>query len=268
MTRLGGHGLGHVFHRARSDFFEVMGAWTDSTGSGDAGAAAVVELADPTGERAGRWLNAVGRPMRLARLLATVVPDGDVVAATVTRGTGALAQDVLSGWGLGSATTWDRMVTEVAPPVPEDAAPAVEVLDLDRHADEIADLLAEANPHARLGVHDPRARRARWYGMRDPSAGSGRRSSTGAGRRAGSLVAVGSATPVPAGTVHLGSIGTLPAFRGRGYAGVLTARMTADGVAERGLVTLGLYDDNVPARRVYERLGFVVAHEVETWRSG
>jgi RimJ/RimL family protein N-acetyltransferase len=24
-------------------------------------------------------------------------------------------------------------------------------------------------------------------------------------------------------------------------------------------------DDNVAARRVYERLGFVLAHEVETW---
>jgi predicted GNAT family acetyltransferase len=42
--------------------------------------------------------------------------------------------------------------------------------------------------------------------------------------------------------------------------------MTADGVAEHGLVTLGLYDDNAAARRVYQRLGFAVAHEVETWR--
>jgi predicted GNAT family acetyltransferase len=92
-----------------------------------------------------------------------------------------------------------------------------------------------------------------------------RATSAGPGDPAGTLVAAGSATPVPDGGVHLGSIGTVPAFRGRGYAGALTARMTADGVAERGLVTLGLYDDNVAARRVYERLGFVMVHEVETW---
>jgi ribosomal protein S18 acetylase RimI-like enzyme len=149
------------------------------------------------------------------------------------------------------------MVTEVAPSAPDPGAATVVELDLDRDADEIAAVLTEANPGARLGVRSPSARRARWYGVRVPASGSG-----GA---AGTLAAAGSATPVPGSAVHLGSIGTLPAFRGRGYAGALTARMTADGIAERGLVTLGLYDDNLAARRVYERLGFVVAHEVETW---
>ncbi|MFJ3406803.1 GNAT family N-acetyltransferase [Promicromonospora sp. NPDC090134] len=258
MTRLGGHGLDHVFHRARSDFFEVMRAWTDEAGPDDAGAAAVVELADPTGEQPGRWLNAVGRADRLARLLTTVVPDGDVVAATVTRGTGTLAGETLAGWGLVPDSTWDRMVTEVAPPV-RAGSPGVEVLDLDRHTDEIVDLLARANPGTRSGAQGPRARLARWYGVRAPAS---------PGARAGALVAVGSATPTPTGSVHLGSIGTDPARRGQGLGSALTARMTADGVTERGLVTLGLYDDNAPARRVYERLGFVLAHEVETWRRG
>ncbi|WP_285102404.1 GNAT family N-acetyltransferase [Promicromonospora sp. MEB111] len=257
MTRLGGHGLDHVFHRARSDFFEVTRTWTDRTSPDDAGAAAVVELVDPTGERPGRWLNAVGRADRLARLMTTVVPDGDVVAATVTRGTGALAGETLAGWGLAPDSTWDRMVTEVAPPV-RDGSPAVEVLDLDRHTDEIVGLLARANPRTRSGASGPRARLTRWYGVRAPSASPG--------ERAGALVAVGSATPTPTGSVHLGSIGTDPTRRGRGLGSALTARMTADGVAEHGLVTLGLYDDNAPARRVYERLGFVLAHQVETWR--
>lgn len=257
MTRLDGHGLDHVFHQVRTDVLDVTRAWTDSGGRADTGAAAVLELADPTGERPGRWLNAVGRPARLARLLATVEPEADVVAATLTRGTGALAGEVLAGWGLGPATTWDRMVTEVAPPVPDDGVPVVELLDLDRDVDEIEAVLAEANPDTHAGARGPRARAARWYGVRAPASGE-------AG--AGALVAVGSATPVPAGAVHLGAIGTLPAYRGRGYGGALTARMTADGVAEHGLVTLGLYDDNAGARRVYERLGFAVAHEVETWR--
>lgn len=259
MTRLGGHGLDHVFHRARSDFFEVTRTWTDESGPDDVGAAAVVQLADPTGERPGRWLNAVGRAERLARLLTTVVPDGDVVAATVTRGTGALAGETFAGWGLVPDSTWDRMVTEAAPPV-RDGSPAVEVLDLDRHTDEIVDLLARANPRTRSGAVGPRARLAHWYGVRAAP--------TSPGARAGALVAVGSATPTPTGSVHLGSIGTDPERRGQGLGSALTARMTADGVAERGLVTLGLYDDNVAARRVYERLGFVVVHEVETWRRG
>lgn len=268
MTRLGGHGLDHVFHRVRTrDFVAATRSWTDSTGPDDAGAAAVVELADPTGRRPGRVLTAVGEPERLAALLGTIAPDDTVRGVSVTRGTGALAGETLAGWGLRPESTWDRMVTEVAPAVPAGSAghgapgavvPAVEVLDLDRCRDEISEVLAEANPHTRSGVDGPYARRARWYGVRDPS--------VSAGRGASSLVAVGSATPVPGGAAHLGSIGTLPAFRGRGYAGVLTARMTADGVAEHGLVTLGLHDDNLTARRVYERLGFVLAHEVETWR--
>jgi ribosomal protein S18 acetylase RimI-like enzyme len=257
VTRLGRHGLDHVFHTVRTDFLEVVRSWTDSTGADDSGAAGVVELTDPTGERPGHVFTAVGEPGRVATLLGTVTPDDTVRGATVTRGTGALAGEVFSGWGLRPATTWDRMATETAPKVPDVGGAAVELLDLDQDADEIADLLAVANPSARQGARGPHARRARWYGVRVPSEPRG--------GRGGALVAVGSATPVPGDAVHLRSVGTLPAFRGRGYAGVLTARMTADGVAEHGLVTLGLYDDNVAARRVYERLGFVLAHEVETW---
>lgn len=259
MTRLGGHGLDHIFLAVRTDFMAVAHTWTDSGGPDDAGAAAVVELTDSTGERTGRALAAVGDPGRVAALLGTVTPGDTLRGVTVTRGTGALAGEILSRWGLRPGTRWDRMVTETAPEVRVPGGAAVVELDLDRDADEIAVLLAEANPTTRHGVHGHRARRARWYGVRLRSAGPG--GSTGR------LVAVGSATPVPGGAVHLGSIGTLPAHRGRGYAGALTAHMTADGVAEQGLVTLGLYDDNVTARRVYERLGFVVAHEVETWQS-
>ncbi|WP_423464046.1 GNAT family N-acetyltransferase [Promicromonospora sp. MS192] len=258
MTRLGGHGLDHVFHTVRTDFLQVVRSWTDSTGPDDAGAAGVVELGDPTGERPGRVVAAVGEPRRVADLLATVTPQDVVRGATVTRGAGVLAAPTLSAWGLRPATTWDRMVTETAPVVPDLGAAAVVPLDLDRDADEIEAVLAEANPSTRHGVRGRHARRARWYGVRMRSAGEG--------YRTGALVAAGSATPVPGGAVHLGSIGTLPAFRGRGYAGALTARMTADGVAGHGLVTLGLYADNLAARRVYERLGFVVAHRVETWQ--
>lgn len=257
MTRLGRHGLDHVFLTVRTDFLEVARSWTDSTGPDDVDAAAVLELVDATGERPGRVVTAVGERGRVAALLGTVTPRDTVRGVAVTRGTGALAGEILSGWGLGPATTWDRMVTETAPKVPEVGGVIVERLDLERDADEMAEVLAEANPSTRQGVRGPHARRARWYGVRAPSRGPG--------DRRDQLVAVGSATPVPGDAVHLGAIGTLPSFRGRGYGGALTARMTADGVAGRGLVTLGLYDDNLAARRVYERLGFVLAHEVETW---
>lgn len=256
MTRLGGHGLDHVFHTVRTDLLEVVRTWTDSRGPDDVGAAAVLELTDPSGERAGSVLTAVGEPPRVADLLTTVTPGAAVRAASVTRGAGALAGQTLSGWGLGPASTWDRMVTETAPSgvAPGPGAVVVE-LDLERDADEADAVLTEANPGTLHGVRHRHADRARWYGVR-----------VAAGAAGGPLVAVGSATPVPGGAVHLGAIGTLPAHRGRGYGGALTARMTADGVARCGLVTLGMYADNDGARRVYERLGFVVAHRVESWR--
>ncbi|MFD2024235.1 GNAT family N-acetyltransferase [Promicromonospora aerolata] len=260
MTRLGRHGLDHVFLAVRTDLLEVVQSWTDRTGPDDAGAAGVVELVDPTEERAGRVFAAVGVPERVAALLSTVTPGDSVHGVAVTRGTGTLAGDTLSGWGLMPGATWDRMATESAPQVPDAGPAVVELLDLGRDTDEIAALLAETNPGTLQGVRSRRGQRARWYGVRVPR--EDREHGPGA------LVAVGSAMPVAGGAVHLGSIGTLPAFRGRGYGGALTARMTADGIAECGLVTLGLYDDNVAARRVYERLGFVLAHQVETWHRG
>ncbi|RPF21129.1 hypothetical protein [Myceligenerans xiligouense] len=38
------------------------------------------------------------------------------------------------------------------------------------------------------------------------------------------------------------------------------------GLARHGMVTPGMYADKAVARRVDERLGFRLIHEVETWR--
>jgi mycothiol synthase len=60
------------------------------------------------------------------------------------------------------------------------------------------------------------------------------------------------------GTGWIDTVGVLPAYRGRGAASALITRVV-DAMRTAGLdrVTLRVNDDNVPARRVYERLGFV-----------
>ena len=77
------------------------------------------------------------------------------------------------------------------------------------------------------------------------------------------LVAVGGthAIAAPYGLAVLGNIFTHPAARGRGYAGAVTAVLVGElfrlGVSD---VVLNVLADNAPAIRVYERLGFVLAH--------
>ena len=61
------------------------------------------------------------------------------------------------------------------------------------------------------------------------------------------------------GASYLSSIGTRPAFRGRGLGAVATAVATREAIAEGSrLVHLGVFSDNATARRLYERLGFAV----------
>jgi len=59
------------------------------------------------------------------------------------------------------------------------------------------------------------------------------------------------------GATYLSSIGTRPAFRGRGLGGLVTAIAAGDGIAAGSRWThLGVYSQNEEARRVYGRLGF------------
>jgi ribosomal protein S18 acetylase RimI-like enzyme len=58
---------------------------------------------------------------------------------------------------------------------------------------------------------------------------------------------------------YLSSIGTRPAFRGRGLGALVTALAMEDAMrAGGGLIHLGVEIDNVRAIRLYERLGFAV----------
>jgi ribosomal protein S18 acetylase RimI-like enzyme len=60
------------------------------------------------------------------------------------------------------------------------------------------------------------------------------------------------------GASYLSSIGTRPAFRGRGLGGLVTALATSDSLAAGSRLTyLGVFAENAVARRLYARLGFV-----------
>jgi ribosomal protein S18 acetylase RimI-like enzyme len=60
------------------------------------------------------------------------------------------------------------------------------------------------------------------------------------------------------GASYLSSIGTRPAFRGRGLGGLVTTLATRDSLEDASNFTyLGVFAENDLARRLYERLGFV-----------
>jgi ribosomal protein S18 acetylase RimI-like enzyme len=61
-----------------------------------------------------------------------------------------------------------------------------------------------------------------------------------------------------AGASYLSSIGTEPAFRGRGLGKLVTALAVADALADRSRWTyLGVFEENAVARGLYASLGFV-----------
>jgi ribosomal protein S18 acetylase RimI-like enzyme len=59
------------------------------------------------------------------------------------------------------------------------------------------------------------------------------------------------------GASYLSSIGTRPGWQGRGLGTLVTVAAIRDGLREASRLTyLGVFDDNVRARALYERLGF------------
>ncbi|MGD0123138.1 MAG: GNAT family N-acetyltransferase [Candidatus Limnocylindrales bacterium] len=61
------------------------------------------------------------------------------------------------------------------------------------------------------------------------------------------------------GASYISSIGTRPAWRGRGFGEVITRALARDSIAAGlDLIYLGVYADNARAIRLYERLGFGV----------
>jgi ribosomal protein S18 acetylase RimI-like enzyme len=79
-----------------------------------------------------------------------------------------------------------------------------------------------------------------------------------AGRLGGRLAGVANGTPIELGVVEVGGVATLPALRGRGIAGALTAAsVSAAFAAGAELAWLTAADER--AERIYARAGFSVA---------
>ena len=78
----------------------------------------------------------------------------------------------------------------------------------------------------------------------------------------GRLVAAAADTRRDGGVPQLAGVVTDGRHLGRGYATAVCAKLTRDAFLEgQALVTLSAYTDNDAARRVYQRLGFEVAHQ-------
>ncbi|MEN1973951.1 GNAT family N-acetyltransferase [Cellulomonas sp. P4] len=161
---------------------------------------------------------------------------------------------------LPARTGWEWMVTEQAPPAVTGEV-AVRELDPVADADAIRACLAAANPTTDA---DPAGPGERWWGSGAPDGtlagviGSGPRAGRG-GRRAGE--------PGSAGSAHLHGLGVRPGDRGRGLGAALTAAATRALLADGAdWVSLGMWDDNDGARRIYHRLGLRTVHRMTTLR--
>ncbi|MHA7133065.1 GNAT family N-acetyltransferase [Oerskovia turbata] len=204
----------------------------------------------------------VGSPEATATRLAGLAASGDlpgrVVRLGLPRGTLDLLGRAATGAGLPAilrdragehaASTWDFLATCEAPPV-QPGEEHVEALTGPGAAAEARECLDRANPLAEMSPEDPLTR---WWGWRDPD-----------GVLRG---VVGARQAAPGVPWSLGSIATDPSWRGHGIAAATTAVVTRAGLAEADWVTLGMYADNDPARRLYTKLGFAVAQEFESRR--
>jgi GNAT superfamily N-acetyltransferase len=137
---------------------------------------------------------------------------------------------------------WDWLWTATPPPVVSYEEAVHWLGDTDH--DDVRALLEEVSPDASAWPGDDRSRR--WAGIR---AGDGR------------LAACLADTSRTATIGHISSVATAPAFRRNGYGAALTAWVTRAFLAEgRSPATLGMYAWNDTARRMYQRLGYALAH--------
>lgn len=131
---------------------------------------------------------------------------------------------------------WDWMwTTRTVPTLPHESA--IEMVD-GAAAAELVAFLRHANPRTH---GEPFARPDQlWVTLRDGPV----------------LVACGSWDLATSGIPVLAGIAVDPARRGEGYGAAITAYLTRRAVSAFGACTLGMFADNLTARRLYHRLGY------------
>lgn len=227
--------------RARRDVLEAQLRWADSAVLACGDAAVVLATEVPGGD----LLWALGDVDELDVLLpAALVEHGPGVRwLTVPRAV-VVPDAACAAAGIGPRTVWDRLSTDVPPPR-RGGEDDVVALDPARDAPAIAACVAVANPTTRTAPGAP-----------DDEACWGVRGADGA------LLGVIGARREPgdgAHAAHLHGLGVVPSARGRGLGAALAAVATRHALGGGAAwVSLGMYADNMPARRVYEALGFRV----------
>ena len=187
-------------------------------------------------------LTVVGSPQVALAVVPQALAEEDVRRVTLPRGAVELLRAHDAAGRIGPGDDWDWFWTSTAPP-PEPGEERVERLeDAD---DEVRDLLAASSPRHSAVPGAPGIER--WVGVRD---------------NGGRLVAVAANEPMrPACRTWRRSPPT-PTCAAPGSARRSPAALTRALLAEGNpVVTLGMYADNVVARRMYLRLGFRCAHE-------
>ncbi len=207
--------------------------------------AAVAWIAD--GMR-GRSLVAIGEPVDAGHLARSVLVDAasgapqGLVSVSLPRGT----LDTVR-LPVGEGADWDYYWTQ-APPQTRTGEERVDDLDISDPGarEDLDDLVRVSSPRASAQPGDQRVKR--WMAIRDASTGQ--------------LIACAAHAERLPGVPILKTIATHPERRGEGLGADVTAAITRRAFADGAeVVTLGMYADNAPARRVYERLGFTLGAE-------
>ncbi|GIG39797.1 GNAT family N-acetyltransferase [Cellulomonas phragmiteti] len=225
--------------RERRDVLDGRDRWADATVLAASDAAAVLAVPATAG---GTLVWALGDEHQLGQLVPDVlVAHGPGVRWLTAPRAVPVPGRALAAAGVVRSTSWDRLTTDVAPS-PQPGEDVVRELDPERDGDVIGACLDVANPttQARPGSPDDAA----WWGVRGPG---------------GDLLGVLGVAARPGGARHLHGLGVVPAARGRGLGAALTATATRRALAAGApWLSLGMYADNVHARRVYDALGFRV----------
>lgn len=170
-----------------------------------------------------------GTPERVQPLVEAAVaahPDHYVLGeAALVRGLAGLTEVAEFGW-------MDLLPTDPVPPV------GTSGFILDPTEDDVAALLAVANPTAWVQADEPAARR--WVATGFP----------------GALTSVGALAHCAVDVAFLGGVATLPERRGQGLSTAVCGALRDVGRAEHGTVALMVDRANAPAIAVYRRLGF------------